>query len=633
MRIISSTWCVLLLLLLAIAVTASHEPRFHVRPPSNWINDPNGPYRDPITKQMHLYMQYNPYGAVWGNMSWYHFTSMDYVKWRDQGVAMRNDEEYDLWGAYTGSITYNPDGTPVMMYTCTAVENIQRQCLALPPPEDIAKNGPRSLNTFVKVDANPVLTEDDMPDLYDNFNYRDPTNFWENPDNSSEWLFALAVRTRKDDRGHIVVFSTGDPTWRSGFKYSHSIWHEEFDSYHMMECPDIFKVGSDYVLKVSTMVSQQDMWVYGNYGAKNNENKTIYLEDSERTPTYMDYGRFYAAKHNFDPVLKRAVLWGWLVEEDTEEAMRARGWSGMMDLPRYVEYDEKAKKMKSFPMPQLEQLRLKPLLKNKAVKIGANDRTALVGDAGRYYELVVDFTLPEGAFKSGTYEAGKEPSFGVDLLSSADHSSYTRIAVAMPGTLDSKMHDQTGRHYTSVEVNESDMCKKKCETERRCVAWTAVKIPNKNTSRCSVMSTFGEARAANESAVTGRISEPVILLDRTHSGTTGSKEIWVGRAPLWNGNKVQLRVFLDDTAVQVFKDGGLESLSGRVYVDHKKLTDLSLFSANIAETVEAVVSLYPMDTVIIADTEKPSPGDGSSKICLLALAHLLVAQLVLYFLL
>ncbi|ORC89324.1 putative beta-fructofuranosidase, partial [Trypanosoma theileri] len=108
MRIISSTWCVLLLLLLlllAIAVTASHEPRFHVRPPTNWVNDPNGPYRDPITKQMHLYMQYNPHDSVWGNISWYHFTSKDYVKWLDQGIALKNNNEYDRRGAYSGSIT------------------------------------------------------------------------------------------------------------------------------------------------------------------------------------------------------------------------------------------------------------------------------------------------------------------------------------------------------------------------------------------------------------------------------------------------------------------------------------------------------------------------------------------------
>ncbi|ORC85028.1 putative beta-fructofuranosidase, partial [Trypanosoma theileri] len=158
MRIISSTWCVLLLLL-AIAVTASHEPRFHVRPPTNWINDPNGPYRDPITKQMHLYMQYNPHDSVWGSINWYHFTSMDYVKWQDQGIALKNDNEYDRRGAYSGSITQGADGTPVVMYTCAADGDVQRQCIALPPKEDVQSDGKRSLNSFVKLPTNPVLTE------------------------------------------------------------------------------------------------------------------------------------------------------------------------------------------------------------------------------------------------------------------------------------------------------------------------------------------------------------------------------------------------------------------------------------------------------------------------------------------
>ncbi|ORC85160.1 putative beta-fructofuranosidase [Trypanosoma theileri] len=281
MRIMSSTWCVLLLLLLllAIAVTASHEPRFHVRPPTNWVSDPSGLYRDPITKQMHLYMRCNPYGAVWGNMSWYHFTSMDYVKWQDQGIALKNDNEYDRRGAYSGSITQRADGTPVLMYTCAADGDVQRQCIALPPKEDVQSGGKRSLNSFVKLPTNPVLTENDVPGLIGLNHFRDPTNFWVNPDNTSEWLVAFVASINKGPSGvtaaQVVVFATSDPNFTSDFRFSHAIWENLFEFDDMLECPDFFKLGDEYYLKVSTMISGQDYWVYGYY-MKNYVDQTIF---------------------------------------------------------------------------------------------------------------------------------------------------------------------------------------------------------------------------------------------------------------------------------------------------------------------------------------------------------------------
>ncbi|ORC89567.1 beta-fructofuranosidase-like protein [Trypanosoma theileri] len=633
MRIISSTWCVLLLLLLAIAVTASHEPRFHVRPPANWVNDPNGPYRDPVTKQMHLYMQYNPQGSVWGSINWYHFTSMDYVKWQDQGIALKNNNEYDRRGAYSGSITQGADGTPVVMYTCAADGDVQRQCIALPPKEDVQSDGKRSLNSFVKLPTNPVLTEKDVPGLVGLNHFRDPTNFWVNPDNASEWLVAFVASVNNSagvPEAQVVVFATSDPNFRSDFRFSHAIWENSFEFDNMLECPDFFKLGDEYFLKVSTMISGQDYWVYGYY-MKNPDDKTVYFEDPARSRTYVDYGRWYASKQNYDPILNRIILWGWIPEEDTEAAMKTRGWSGAMDMPRNVEYDEIAEKLKTYPMPELAKLRLSNTTSD--VEIRANEVKVYNANAPLHYEMVVDFVIPEGFTNKPADNTDTVPSFGV-LVRYKDSNTYTRFAVTMPPTANMGAgFDQKGRVLAVHEYGDQESCALHCQDDRRCVAWTTVNVTEDPAVwRCTLMSTYGDVVAANNSATTGRVWEPSLLLDRGKSGTTGFHETWTGRAPLvGNGTRVQLRVFVDDTIVQVFKDGGLESLTGRVYVP-RDYSGVALFSYNINATLSARVSFYEMDTVHESngDAAWHTAGSHLIKVMLLAVTLHTVLPLLLF---
>ncbi|KAG5487905.1 hypothetical protein LSCM4_07587 [Leishmania orientalis] len=181
----------LILLLVAVAMMAAavtvamdgvpYEPIYHIRPPKNWVNDPNGPYRDPVTGKVHLYMQYNPNGPLWGDIAWYHVTSEDYVKWTrpESPVAVWADRWYDKWGAYSGTMMNNNYSEPVMVYTCTEPENIQRQCIANPPKSDL--HGKRTLDTLVKSPLNVIMSEDMIPGIVATENFRDPTEWWQDP--------------------------------------------------------------------------------------------------------------------------------------------------------------------------------------------------------------------------------------------------------------------------------------------------------------------------------------------------------------------------------------------------------------------------------------------------------------------
>ncbi|ORC86217.1 beta-fructofuranosidase-like protein, partial [Trypanosoma theileri] len=136
--------------------------------------------------------------------------------------------------------------------------------------------------SFVKLPTNPVLTEYDLLalplSLAELEYFRDPTNFWVNPDNTSEWLVAFVASAYDDfyvPVSKVFVFATSDPNLAADFRYSHVLWQDTLDLSNELEHPDFFKLGDDYYLKVSTMLSGQDYWVYGNY-TKNGDDKTIF---------------------------------------------------------------------------------------------------------------------------------------------------------------------------------------------------------------------------------------------------------------------------------------------------------------------------------------------------------------------
>ncbi|KAG5512170.1 hypothetical protein GH5_07651 [Leishmania sp. Ghana 2012 LV757] len=612
----------LILLLVAVAMMAAavtvamdgvpYEPIYHIRPPKNWVNDPNGPYRDPVTGKVHLYMQYNPNGPLWGDIAWYHVTSEDYVKWTrpESPVAVWADRWYDKWGAYSGTMMNNNYSEPVMMYTCTEPENIQRQCIANPPKSDL--HGKRTLDTLVKSPLNVILSEDMIPGIVATENFRDPTEWWQDPANPDRWLIAFVARIKdaEGDNAHVIVFSTEDPTFQSGYRFSHSLYVYKYDLDRMFECPDFFTLneGGEHFLKVSTMPSHRDYIIYGSYQLSTTSDQYVFVEDPERSFTFIDYGPFYAAKTFYDPILNRRTIWGWTNDELSNEQIIANGWSGVQNMLRTMVYDSVERKIKTQPVPETRGLRLSKLVDMKGVAVTSTPTPIVTSNTNNtlYHEIVARFTLADPATFSATTTYDKEddvPEVGVMIRANANLDQYTTVSLRMPiggpeasaGTCQTETHSPIKVLPVSTAAN----CSAECNKLRLCESYTFWA----NDTNCKMYWKTNPTDSCDD-ATSGTVREPLLYLGRTQSGTIGSTAPLHGRAPFATAtpNGFELHIFVDDSVLEIFKDEGLETVTGRLYIDNgADTTGIAVYARNTgAVTVD--IEVYTMDTIWKAPT-------------------------------
>nr|AAS88729.1 vacuolar invertase1 [Triticum monococcum] len=322
---------------------------FHFQPEKNWMNDPNGPvyYRG----WYHLFYQYNPEGAVWGNIAWGHAVFRDLIHWRHLPLAMVPDQWYDINGVWTGSATVLPDGSLVMLYTGSTNASVQVQCLAVPadPNDSLLRN-------WTKYEANPILVP--PPGIGDK-DFRDPTTAWFD-ESDKTWRTVIGS---KDNHGHTGIVMTYKTKDFINYELIPGLLHS-VPGTGMWECIDFYPVGGAdgseelYVMKESSDDDRHDWYALGRYDAAANKYTPIDAEMDVGIGLRYDWGKFYASKTFYDPSKNRRVLWGWIGETDSERADVAKGWASLQSIPRTVELDEKTRtNLIQWPVVEIETLR------------------------------------------------------------------------------------------------------------------------------------------------------------------------------------------------------------------------------------------------------------------------------------
>ena len=370
-------------------MTERFRPRLHFAPQRNWINDPNGLVFDAATGLYHLFFQHNPFGDVWGHMSWGHATSPDLLHWTELPLAIPEDERASI---FSGSVVIDEANTAgfgagawVACYTgaLRRAEGGQAQ--------DLAYSLDRGL-TWIKYAHNPVL---DLG-LAD---FRDPKVFWHAP--TARWLMAVVL-----PHEHRVAFYAS-ANLREWTLLSHfgptgcvsAIW----------ECPDLIYFGDvdRWLLKVDTFEghpagSGAQCWVGQFDGTRFTATGDAF---------WADHGSdFYAALSFAHLPAGRPPLWlAWMNQHAYCKDTPTAPWRGAMTLPRELSLADTAEGWRLLQSPvSTEALRGTP-----RHLVGAG----LVDAAGEVLEL--RWELDPGLAEVSTLDvrcgpAGQHTRIGID---------------------------------------------------------------------------------------------------------------------------------------------------------------------------------------------------------------------------
>ncbi|MEU3842550.1 glycoside hydrolase family 32 protein [Streptomyces sp. NPDC028635] len=327
-------------------MSLAHAPRFRVRPPAHWVNDPNGPFR--WRGRYHLFYQHNPGAPVHGDIHWGHASSDDLARWTHHPIALTpTPGGPDEAGCWSGCLV-DDGGVPTAVYTGIDHHHtgLGAICLARAADPDDATL------TEWKVLPEPVLSG--PPEGLDVVMFRDPFVF-----RHAGHRWALVGAGHADGTPSVLLYDCDDLTaWRFAgvlLDGNDPVAADAFgDKAVGWECPQLaLTPGGAWVLVLSLW--DGDPCSTGYLTGRVVDDAEGGLRFEAGSGGRLDHGRdFYAPAVLQEP--GRALMWGWSWEaRDPAEAERA-GWAGVLTAPRILDVAEDGALCLS-PAPELALLR------------------------------------------------------------------------------------------------------------------------------------------------------------------------------------------------------------------------------------------------------------------------------------
>lgn len=293
-------------------------PRFHIRAPGSWINDPNGPVF--WNGGYHLFFQRSRLPTDWDSPSWGHATSPDLVHWTVLDDALTpTPGGPDAGGCWSGCCVTH-DGLVYAFYTGVDADQLRPAiCLATSDGD---------LTTWHKV-PEPVIPA--PPSGVEPQLFRDPFVVRD----GDRWL-CLVGAGMPGAGGVTLLYASGDLL---SWEYCGPLFPADGSPLatkagevagEMWECPQLFPLGDRHVLGIS--VVREGRLDHSSYFLGEFRGRRFTASSSGRLDHGPDY---YAATSMADPAGRR-LMWGWSWEALTDPARRAGTAAGCLTVPREV---------------------------------------------------------------------------------------------------------------------------------------------------------------------------------------------------------------------------------------------------------------------------------------------------------
>lgn len=448
-------WSILLFAVACFSQEAYQEPyrpQFHFSPKVNWTNDPNGlVYLDGT---YHLFFQFNPFGDVWGHMSWGHATSRDLLHWQQQPVALPEENGVMI---FTGSTVVDTNNTSgfcvgshpclVAVYTGHTMETKQKAALQT---QNLAYSTDGGIH-WTKYSGNPVL------DLH-MADFRDPKVFWSAA--GKQWIMVVSL-----PNDHKAQFY-GSPDLKRWSELSQ--FGPSGATGGQWECPELFELPLDgrdsgktrWVLKVGLnpgglQGGSGEQYFVGQFDGKK------FLNDNDPALTlWTDYGKdcYCALTFNHLPPDQPQVMIGWMNNWQYANVVPTQPWRGQMTFPRELSlktYPEGIRLVQQ-PIAAIENLREKPVNAEGAVS-GQVLELVSTTDLGTATEAGWRVLADDGTYTLIGYDAKAKQIF-VDRTKSGNVSFSDKFPARTTAPFDAgsqlKLHVLLDR--MSVEVFAGD---------------------------------------------------------------------------------------------------------------------------------------------------------------------------------
>jgi fructan beta-fructosidase len=303
-----------------------YRPQYHFSPKLNWTNDPCGIVYS--NGEYHLFFQFNPFGDLWGHMSWGHAVSRDLIRWDQLPVAIPEGDDAMIFTGSSVVDTHNTSGLCKPGTSCILSIYTGHSPKTNTHPQRQAQHLAASQDgrTWVKYQGNPVL-DIGLTD------FRDPKVFWHEP--SKQWVMVVVLPQEKKASLY------GSPNLK---KWKHlSDFGPAGATGGVWECPDLFELPVDgaagksrWVLKIGLNPGHiaggsGEQYFIGQFDG------TKFQNDNPAAETkWLDYGRdcYCALTWNGESAPQGRHMIGWMNNWQYARATPTSPWRGAMTLPR-----------------------------------------------------------------------------------------------------------------------------------------------------------------------------------------------------------------------------------------------------------------------------------------------------------